>query len=295
MSHLISAAELIEQLAARADVGRARRLSLIDASFELSDPAAGRRMYAAGHAPGAVYFDLDQDLSDPQALARHHAGVPGSGGRHPLPDMRRLAATLGERGVGSEDNIVVYDQDGGMYAARAWWLLRYAGCEHVRFLDGGLKAYQAAGGCVTTELPKVAPTEFRLALKGAMVMHADELVARLGEPGLSVIDARAAARYRGEVEPLDAKAGHIPGALNLHHVLAVDPESGGLLPPQRLAADLALPAGTTEAVAYCGSGVSAAHLILALEVAGVSGVKLYPGSWSDWSSRPSYPVATGEA
>lgn len=294
MGHLISASELIALLASREDGEPGRRVSIIDASFELSDPAAGRRMYAAGHVPGAVHFDLDQDLSDPQAQARHHAGVPGSGGRHPLPDMARFAATLGARGVGSGDDIVVYDQDGGMYAARAWWLLRYAGAERVRFLDGGLGAYRSAGGSVTSEVPVPQPASFELALMESQVMYAEELAARLDDPDLAVIDARAAERYRGEVEPLDPKAGHVPGAVNIHNALAVDQRSGRLLPPARLAEVLALPAGASESVAYCGSGVSAAHLILALEVAGVSGVKLYPGSWSDWTSRPGFPVATGE-
>lgn len=295
MSHLISAQELVESLSAGPDaaVRSGRRLRLIDASFVLTDPAAGRSAYESGHLPGAVYFDLDQDLSDPEALARHRAGVPGAGGRHPLPDMRRFAEKLGARGIGSEHEIVVYDQDGGMFAARAWWLLRYAGHAPARFLDGGLRAYVEAGGALTTEVPEHPAARFDLEVQPGMVMNAEELSARLNEPGLSVIDARAAPRYRGEVEPLDAKAGHVPGAVNLPHATAVDGATGRLLPPPVLAEVLALPVGTSEAVAYCGSGVSAAHLILALEEAGTFGVKLYPGSWSDWSSRPELPVATG--
>lgn len=296
MSNLITATEVIESLAAEAS-GSAplgRRLRIIDASFVLDDPSAGRRAYETGHLPGAVYFDLDEDLSDPEALARHHAGVPGSGGRHPLPDMRVLAAKLAARGIGSDDPIVVYDQDGGMFAARAWWLLRFAGHTHPRFLDGGLRAYLAAGGRLTTEIPHHSAARFDLRLESGMVLGAEELFGRLHEPGLLVVDARAAARYRGEVEPLDAKAGHVPGAINMPHMTAVDQETGRLLPSDRLAAALAPLAGAGEKVAYCGSGVSAAHLILACEEAGIAGVKLYPGSWSDWSSRPELPVATGD-
>lgn len=304
MDHLISAGELIARLqdapagAAAAGIldppGPGRALRIIDATFELADATSGRRTYLAGHVPGAVYFSLDEDLSDPAAIARHGQGIPGSGGRHPLPDMAAFAARLGERGIGRDSDVVVYDQDGGMYAARAWWLLRYAGHRRTRFLDGGLAAYLAAGGPVTSEVASHAPTEFRLDLQHQLVMHAPEIDARLGEEGLAVIDARAPQRYRGEVEPLDAKAGHIPGAVNLHHQLVIDEETGLLLSAARLADVLELPAGTREAVAYCGSGVSAAHLILALEIAGLTGVKLYPGSWSDWSSRPGLPVATGE-
>ncbi|HET8984952.1 MAG TPA: sulfurtransferase, partial [Trueperaceae bacterium] len=289
----------------------------------LLDPLAGAALYAAGHVPGAVHLDLDKDLSGP---------LGAGGGRHPLPDMHVFVATLGERGVGRGNEIVVYDQMGGMYAARAWWLLRYAGHDQVRFLDGGLREYTRAGGPLTTDVPRRAQVTFALDLRPAMVATAAEVLGRLDDPTLVLLDARAPERYRGEVEPLDAKAGHIPGARNLPYTEVL--EAGRFLPPGRLGDRLAgglgdrlagrlgdrlagglgdriavqladqqadRSAGVTGAVdleadnvvAYCGSGVSAAQVVLAFEVAGMSGVRLYPGSWSEWSSDPAMPVATG--
>src|SRR5690606_37619778 len=258
---LLSAAEL------RARLGEPS-LRVIDARFELSDPAAGRAMYAAGHVPGAVYLDLDRDLADP----------PGERGRHPLPDPRALAERLGELGVGSEHEVVVYDQDGGMYAARAWWLLRYLGMDGVRFLDGGYRAYLAAGGTVSVETPAHPPATFTVRRRDDMVAEAEEVLARLRDPGPDL---------------LDAVAGHVPGAVNRPYTRSLGAE--GLLGAAELAAVhrvAELPAGA-DVVAYCGSGVSAAHLVLALEVAGLPGVRLYPGSWSEWSRR-GLPVATGD-
>ncbi|MBX3144510.1 MAG: sulfurtransferase [Trueperaceae bacterium] len=296
MSHLISATALIEALAEERTAGGApSRLCIIDASFVLTDPSAGRRAYDAGHLPGAVYFDLDNDLSDPEALARHHAGVPGAGGRHPLPDMRVFAAKLAARGIGNDHTVVVYDQDGGIYAARAWWLLRYAGHDRVRFLNGGARAFVAAGGELTTEVPHHDAARFELDLRESMVMSADELRSRATDSDLVVVDVRAAARYRGETEPLDAKAGHVPGAINVPYTSTIDAVTGELLVGESLGDALAPLLRAPESVAYCGSGVSAAHLILACSEAGADDVKLYPGSWSDWSSRPDWPVATGDA
>lgn len=257
-------------------------LRIIDASFELTDPAAGKKIYTAGHVPGAVYLDLDRDLSGP---------LGAGGGRHPLPDMQRFVAKLGQLGISNEHEIVVYDQTGGMYAARAWWLLRYAGHARVRFLDGGMAEYVLAGGPLTSDAPSNAPSTFGLDLAGDMAASGEEVFERLSDPGLVLIDARAPERYRGEVEPLDAQAGHIPGARNLPYTITV--AGGTFLPPGQLADTLGT-AGLSGAdvVAYCGSGVSAAHLILALELAGLPGVRLYPGSWSEWSADPDRPVAT---
>jgi thiosulfate/3-mercaptopyruvate sulfurtransferase len=273
-------------------------LRVIDASFELLDPAAGAAVYAAGHVPGAVHLDLDKDLSGPRGAG---------GGRHPLPDMDVFAATLGERGVGRGNEVVVYDQTGGMYAARAWWLLRYAGHERVRFLDGGVLEYTRAGGPLTTDVRRYPATTFQLDLQSDMVATAVEVLDRLNDPALVLLDARAPERYRGEVEPIDARAGHIPGARNLPYTSVLD--AGRFLPShvlaERLAAGLEQPLdritegaaaaelGAADVVAYCGSGVSAAQLVLAFEIAGVRGVRLYPGSWSEWSSDPVKPVATG--
>ncbi len=258
-------------------------LRVVDARFELSDPPAGPALYAAGHVPGAVYLDLDRDLAAP----------PGERGRHPLPDPAALARRLGELGVGDEHEVVVYDQTGTMYAARAWWLLRYLGHERARFLDGGYAAYLAAGGPVDAATPRHRPATLTARLRPGMVAEAEELLSRLGDPRLVLLDARAPERYRGEVEPLDAVAGHIPGALNRPYTASAG--EGGLLDTAALREVhrvAELPADA-DVVAYCGSGVSAAHLVLALEVAGRGGVRLYPGSWSEWSRR-GLPAATGD-
>lgn len=274
-SQLIAAPELLTRL-------DDPNLRVVDASFELLDPLVGAARYARGHVPGAVHLDLDRDLCGP---------LGAGGGRHPLPDMQRFVAKLGELGIGRDHEVVVYDQTGGMYAARAWWLLRFAGHERVRFLDGGLAEYVRGGGTLTTVTPGHAATTFVLDLVPGMVATGAEVFERLSDPALVLLDARAPERYRGEIEPIDAKAGHIPGARNLPYTAALD--GGKLWAPGQLAARLAAAdlAGA-DVVAYCGSGVSAALLVLALEVAGRPDVRLYPGSWSEWSSDPHRPVAT---
>lgn len=275
-SNLITAEELLAQLADP-------NLRVVDARFELMEPAFGAEAYAAGHVPGAVYLDLDKDLSS--APARH-------GGRHPLPDMSEFAAKLAERGIGREHAVVVHDQTGAMYAARAWWLLKYAGHQNVRFLDGGLAAYLEAGGRLTAELPSHAPATFELDLQHEMVVDAEQVRSAGADPGTVIMDARAGERYRGEVEPLDPKAGHIPGAINRFYQDAL--EDGRFRRAEELAEFVAPAHEADQVIAYCGSGVSGAHLVLALEEAGVRGAKLYAGSWSDWSSYDHLPVATGE-
>lgn len=275
-TNLISAAELLEQL------GRPN-LRVVDARFELMDPAFGANEYAAGHVPGAVHLDLDVDLSS--VPARH-------GGRHPLPDMAKFARRLGELGIGTGSQVVVYDQSGAMYAARAWWLLRYAGHPAVRYLDGGLAAYLDAGGELTAEVPSFERTTFELQLQPDMVVDVRYVEGASGRPEVLVLDARAGERYRGEVEPLDPKAGHIPGAVNRYYQDAQ--QNGRFKDGAALKAFLAPALEAREVIAYCGSGVSAAHLLLALEEAGVANAKLYAGSWSDWSSYDYLPVATGD-
>jgi len=275
-SPLVGARELVSRLG---EPG----LRVVDARFELTDPSVGPALYAEGHVPGAVYLDLDRDLAAP----------PGPRGRHPLPDLAALAGRLGELGVGDAHEVVVYDQTGTMYAARAWWLLRYLGHERVRFLDGGYRAYLAAGGPVTAAVPRHEPATFTARPRRDTVAEAEELLGRLGDRRLVLLDARAPERYRGEVEPLDAVAGHIPGAVNRPYTSSMGED--GLLDPDELRSVhrvAALPADA-DVVVYCGSGVSAAHLVLALEVAGLSGVRLYPGSWSEWSRR-GLPAARGD-
>lgn len=276
MSVLLSADALLER-------GADPTLRIIDARFELTEPAAGRRWYREGHVPGAVYLDLDQDLAAPPA--RH-------GGRHPLPDLERLADTLGGLGVGDGHDVVVYDQGGSFYAARAWWLLRFLGHARVRVLDGGVAAYLEAGGGLVTEVPRHAPARLRVRPQRHMVVDVQDVEAALGDPGWVLVDARAPERYRGEVEPLDPKAGHVPGAVNRPYADTFD--GVRLRPAEALRARFGtLPQGATV-VHYCGSGVSAAHNVLAMEAAGLPGGRLYAGSWSDWCGYDHLPVATGE-
>jgi len=276
MSHLYRADRLVARLGDP-------RLRVLDARFELTDPPAGRQAYLEGHVPGAVHVDLDRDLASPPG--RH-------GGRHPLPDMERFARTLGERGVGDEHDIVVYDQGGTMYGARAWWLLRYLGHDRVYVLDGGLPSYLAAGGALSREAAAHAPTTLTLHLRPDMVADRDEVERSIGDPDAVIVDVRARERYLGEVEPLDPVAGHIPSAINLPYLENL--EDGQLLAPDALERRFAAARGRGTVIAYCGSGVSAAQGVLAMAEVGIR-ARLYPGSWSDWCSYPSSPIATGDA
>lgn len=259
-------------------------LRVLDARFELLDPPAGRSMYRRGHVPGALYVDLDGDLAAPPA--RH-------GGRHPLPDMGDFVRRLGDRGVGDEHEVVVYDQGGAMFAARAWWMLRYAGHDRVRVLDGGYRAFLQAGGKPAVEEPGHPAAALTLRLRPEMAIGQESLRERLGDPRLWIVDARSPERYRGEVEPIDPKAGHIPSAVDRPYGATMGAD-GRFLPGGELRELFAVPAQHREVVSYCGSGVSAAHNILALELAGVTGARLYPGSWSDWCSYDDLPVEVGD-
>ena len=250
------------------------------------DTATGPRhdAYLAGHVPGAVFVDLDRDL----------ASAPGNRGRHPLPDGDSFAAAMRSAGVDPDRTVVVYDDAGGLMAARAWWLLRHHGHGDVRLLDGGLAAWTAAGGAVQAGPgPTPSPGSFA-GRPGAMPVIDAAGAARLARSGV-LIDARAAARYRGEVEPLDPVAGHIPGARNRPTAENLGPDGRFGSPASlREAFDaVGVTPGASVAV-YCGSGVTAAHEVLALEVAGVPGAALYPGSWSEWVADPGRPVATGD-
>ncbi|MDK1475935.1 sulfurtransferase [Streptomyces sp. 549] len=283
MTPLISAAELAADLAAELAPGPAAGPGgplcpvLLDVRWEQGGPS-GRPAYAAGHLPGAVYVDLDTEL----------AGPAGSGGRHPLPDPDDFGTTMRRAGVSADRPVVVYDGGQGWAAARAWWLLRWAGHEQVRVLDGGLAAWP---GPLSTELPEPAPGDFEPRPGSVPVLDADG-AAGLARRGV-LLDARAGERYRGEVEPIDPVAGHIPGALSAPTTENVTPE-GTFRPPgelaDRFAALGAVPGA--EVGVYCGSGVSGAHQVLALAAAGTDAA-LYPGSWSAWSADPERPVATG--
>ncbi len=259
-------------------------LVLLDCGSDLSDTAAGERAYAAGHLPGAMHAHLDRDLSGPKT---------GRNGRHPLPGRAELAATVGRWGIRPGVAVVAYDDQGGPYAARAWWLLRWLGHADVAVLDGGKGAWRAAGGALVLELP-ATPAVTASYPAAAPAMPTLETDALLAQPGrVCVLDARAAERFRGEVEPLDPVAGHIPGALNrfFKDNLAAD---GRFKPAAQLRAEFgALVTGVTPVVHQCGSGVTACHNLLAMLHAGLEPGALYPGSWSEWCSDPARPVARG--
>ncbi|OKJ14199.1 3-mercaptopyruvate sulfurtransferase [Streptomyces sp. CB00316] len=251
---------------------------LLDVRWQLGGPH-GRPDYETGHLPGAVFVDLDTEL----------AGPAGSGGRHPLPDPEAFGAVMRRAGVGQDTPVVVYDGGQGWAAARAWWLLRWTGHADVRVLDGGLAAWT---GDLSTEIPDPAEGDFR-PKPGALPTLDTDAAAVLARTGL-LLDARAAERYRGDVEPIDRVGGHIPGAVSAPTTQNVA-EDGRYLPAAQLAERFTgLGAGKSgEAVGvYCGSGVSGAHEVLALEIAGIRAA-LYPGSWSQWSADPARPVATG--
>jgi len=280
---LIDAAALRERLAS------AEPPVLLDTSFDLADPAAGERSYREGHLPGAHYLHLDRDLAD-------HTHAPGAPfrGRHPLPARETFAATLGRLGIGPSTQVVVYDRQGATFAARAWWMLRWLGHREVAVLDGGLQAWVAAGGALNQEPPAPrGPTTYTPAPSLMPTVDADTLAAGLG--GLRLIDARAAERFRGDVEPLDPVAGHIPGALNRPFKDNLDVQGRFQRPEALREAFLPLLGGrpASEVVHQCGSGVTACHNLLAMEAAGLSGAALYPGSWSEWCADPARPVARG--
>jgi len=280
---LIDAAALRERLAG------AEPPVLLDTSFDLADPAAGERSYREGHLPGAHYLHLDRDLAD-------HTHAPGAPfrGRHPLPARETFAATLGRLGIGPSTQVVVYDRQGATFAARAWWMLRWLGHREVAVLDGGLQAWVAAGGALNQEPPAPrGPTTYTPAPSLMPTVDADTLAAGLG--GLRLIDARAAERFRGDVEPLDPVAGHIPGALNRPFKDNIDVQGRFQRPEALREAFLPLLGGrpASEVVHQCGSGVTACHNLLAMEAAGLSGAALYPGSWSEWCADPARPVARG--
>ncbi|MBX3618688.1 MAG: sulfurtransferase [Rhizobacter sp.] len=274
MHPLISTGELRELLVRRPET------VLLDGSFDLADPAAGERDYAQAHLPGARYVHLDRDLSAPKT---------GRNGRHPLRTREAYAQWMGEAGVAPGTPVVVYDRQAGMFAVRAWWVLRWMGHAEVALLDGGLAAWQQAGGPLTADVPvpRAAPT-YPTRPPALPMLEASELLSRLGE--VQVIDARAPERYRGEVEPLDAVAGHIPGAVNRFFKDNLQAD-GRFKPADQLRAEFSALLDGRPVVQQCGSGVTACHNLLAMEVAGLGSTALYPGSWSEWSSDPSRPMA----
>jgi thiosulfate/3-mercaptopyruvate sulfurtransferase len=255
---------------------------LLDVRWALGDDR-GREHYLAGHLPGAVFVDLATELADPPSPAR---------GRHPLPSLQRLHAAARRWGLRTGEPVVVYDATGGLAAARAWWLLRWAGLPDVRLLDGGLAAWQRAGGSLETGDVVPEPGDVVLTGGGMPVLDADAAAA-LPSGGGVLLDARAGERYRGETEPVDPRAGHVPGATSAPTTENLTPDGtfAAAAVLSRRFADLGVGPGTTVGV-YCGSGVTAAHEVAALAVAGFDAA-LWPGSWSQWSNDPARPVATG--
>ena len=283
-STLISAAQLQTLKASQ------QPLMVFDCSFELTQPAAGDAQYQQSHIASAVRADLDRHLSAKGALDA------ASGGRHPLPSLDAFAAWLGSVGFSPDMQAVVYDRQGANYCGRLWWMLKWAGHEASAVLDGGLQAWIAAGGAVASGAgPALQPGTYPLAVPRAALVTAETVLHHLARPGQTLVDARGAPRFSGEVEPLDPVAGHIPGALNRPFADNLGPD-GCFKPAAQLRAEFdALLAGKNPAsvVHHCGSGVSAIPNLIAMEVAGLGRAALYAGSWSDWCSDPSRPVAQG--
>jgi thiosulfate/3-mercaptopyruvate sulfurtransferase len=256
---------------------------VVDVRHQLADTGYGERAYGAGHIPGAVFLHCDRDLSGP---------MTGSNGRHPLPDAEKLAKRLGEIGIGATTQVVVYDDAQGMIAGRLWWLLRWLGHDSVALLDGGLQAWQAAGGVLTEVLPTLSPRTFVARPQDGLV-KADYVLERIETPHMHLVDARSADRFRGENETIDPVGGHIPGAVNRFFKDNLQPD-GRFKPAADLRAEwLAVFAGSLpdQVVHQCGSGVSACLNMVAMEIAGLPGSRLYAGSWSEWCADPGRPVA----
>jgi thiosulfate/3-mercaptopyruvate sulfurtransferase len=280
MSNLLSAAALAAL--------PSEQVRIIDCRFRLQDPSVGKTLYDEGHIPGAQFFDLDEVLSRKPAANGH-------GGRHPLPDIDTFVGHVQDAGISSDTLVVAYDDMGGLFAGRLWWLLKYLGHDHVQLLDGGLQGWQAAGYDLTTDVPSFAKGNFAANPRPEMVASIDEVKNSLDVPDVLLVDARAPERYRGDSEPLDKQAGHIPGAINMPFAdnLMGGLEGGLFKDPDALTERFADLEEAETIIAYCGSGVSAAHNVLAMDEIGIKS-KLYLGSWSDWSSREDTPIATGE-
>ncbi|UTW11907.1 sulfurtransferase [Marinobacterium rhizophilum] len=270
--------------------GDASACCLLDCRFSLADKGYGRRVYAEGHIPGAYYLDLDEDLAAP---------VVAGSGRHPLPDMARLVARLRGCGVEPDVQVVLYDDCSGAMAARGWWLLRGLGLASVAVLDGGINAWMGEGAVPSVELPAKPVTSeprWQGCWSGEGVFDAAMVADNLAQASFVLVDARSGERFRGEQEPIDPVAGHVPGALN--RPLTDNLQQGRFKSPQQLRDEWSTLLGgrsASQVVHMCGSGVTACHNQLAMEIAGLVGSGLYPGSWSEWIQEPLRPVATGPA
>ena len=284
-SPLISAAAAHDLMTAGS-----HHLCWIDCRFDLMDTDAGDRDYQAGHVPGARYAHLDQDLSAPV--------VPGHTGRHPLPDPEDFAATLRQWGISQDTHVIAYDDGQGPFASRLWWMLHWVGHAHQSVLDGGFTQWTRLDYPITTTVPSPEQGNFQADVNRDLVVTADKVVSSLSKDELTMVDARSAFRFAGHSDPMDQPPGRIPGAVNLPHHDSLD-EAGLFLPPTELKAKLKPILGTRaaeETAIYCGSGVSACHIILASMYAGLGVPRNYIGSWSHWITDPARPIErSGEA
>lgn len=275
----------IDQLIAERQ--RSASLLILDCSFDLSDPAAGRRAYEAGHIPGAFFVDLESTLSGPKT---------GKNGRHPLPTKEAFVQAMGSLGLNDETQVVAYDNAGSMYASRLWWMLRWVGHSSAAVLDGGIDAWKRSGQALSPDVPAVA-NQGRFSLRHALVSTVDYegVKANLETRQKLVVDARAPDRFRGENETLDPIGGHIPGARNRLFRDNLSPDGRFKSAAQLRQEFEALFDGRSadQVISQCGSGVTACHNLLAMEVAGLKGATLYSGSWSEWCAQPGAPIATG--
>lgn len=262
---------------------------VVDSRFSLQEPGWGRGEYAEGHIPGAQYAHLDDDLSAPV--------IPGKTGRHPLPEVDVLVQKLSGWGIHAESQVVVYDSDNGGFAARLWWLLRWLGHQPAAVLDGGWNGWRSAGLPVERAVQRQPTRRFVPKPMPEMVVSAGQVQKMLGDPAWIILDARAAERYRGEFEPIDPVAGHIPGAVCLPYLESVGVDGKFLSKDELRTRFEAVLLGRTadKAVAYCGSGVTSAHHVLAMEYAGLGTPRLYAGSWSEWITDPRRPIERGQA
>lgn len=284
----MSFAQLINAQQLQQRLGQ-ENLLILDCRFALEDPGYGRRSYLDGHIPNAHFVDLEQDLSAPM--------VKGVTGRHPLPDPSALVERLRICGLRSDSQVVLYDDGPGAFAARAWWLLLWLGKrDNLYLLDGGLKAWREAGFELSTAAPSNSPGDFSAQPDSSLLLSAEQLTARLDDKDLTLLDARALPRFRGEVEPLDPVAGHIPGAQCAAFTDNLGPD-GRFLSADALRERFDRLRGERpleQLVAYCGSGVTACHNLFAMSLAGYPLAALYAGSWSEWITDPAHPVATGD-
>lgn len=277
MQHIVSQEWLFEH-------GTDEHIVIADCRFGLGNAGAGQAAYAADHIPGAVYLDLEADMSAP---------VSEHGGRHPMPEWQQFAERLGQAGIGNESTVIAYDDQGGAMASRLWWMLRYLGHSQVYVLDGGYAKWKEKGYPVTDEPTSVHEAVFVPKLQPDMLVGMQDVKDRLGRKGTVLIDSREERRYLGLEEPIDPVAGHIPGAKNYFWKQSLD-DQGNWKDAAGLQEQFAALRDADEIIVYCGSGVTACPNVLALSEAGLNNVKLYSGSWSDWVSYKDNPVATGK-